>query len=249
MQRAAQFSRISTLVFAAMLVGCPAGEDASIETMIPAGAEAGRWVILEGANNTRDIGGYATRDGRTIRRGLVYRSGALSQLTAEGCHGFRELGIRRVIDFRNRLAPSPLFDGDAVCVFETSSMSLLPVLSEATEVPEQRYVQTVVNYAHSYRQAFELLAEPDNLPLLYHCAAGKDRTGIMTALLLTLLGVDRNRVIADYELSDLLAPPVSTGCLVELLDEIERQGGIEAYLSQIGVPAPTQDKIRELLLE
>ncbi|HOA74807.1 MAG TPA: tyrosine-protein phosphatase [Phycisphaerae bacterium] len=249
MRLARRFRLVSLLILVAMLAGCPAGEDAVIETIIPANAEAGRWIVLPGANNTRDIGGYATRDGRTVRRGMVYRSGALSRLTDEGCHGFRELGIRRVIDFRNRFAPSPLFDGDVPCVFEASSMSLLPVLSEPTDVPEQRYVQTVAKYAHSYRQAFTLLAEPNNLPLLFHCAAGKDRSGIMAALLLTLLGVERDMVIADYELSDLVAAPVSTGCLIELLDEVERQGGIEAYLRSIGVPTETQERIRGLLLE
>lgn len=227
--------------------GC--ASEQGIETIIVPDAEPGRWVVLDGANNTRDIGGYAGLDGRTVRRGLVYRSGELSDLTAAGCEAYAQLGVRRVIDFRNRLAPSPLFGGDAACVFESSAMTLLPVLNDPSEIPEQRYVQTVAIYADAYRQAFELLADPGNLPLLYHCAAGKDRTGIMTVLLLALLGVDRETIIADYELSELVAGEISTGCVVELLDEIDRQGGIETYLAEIGVNAATQGTLRMLLLE
>jgi protein-tyrosine phosphatase len=231
------------------MVGCPAGSDPPIETVVALDGEPGRWVILDGANNTRDIGGYGTEDGRVIRRGLVYRSGELSALSPAGCQAFADLGVRRVVDFRNRLAPSPLFGGDAVCVFEVSAMSLLPVINEPTEVPEKRYIQAVVDNAASYRQAFELIGDPENLPLLYHCAAGKDRTGIMTVLLLRLLGVDRDTIVADYELSDLVAPPVSTGCVLELLDEIDRQGGIETYLDNIGVTEAAQGSIRDQLLE
>lgn len=244
-------TRVSMMAFLPLawttLTGC--GLEQAIETVLVPDAAPGRWVVLDGANNTRDIGGYPASDGGTVRRGLVYRSGELSALTPLGCEVFAQLGIRRVIDFRNRLAPSPLFGGDVACVFEASSMSLLPVLNDPSDIPDRRYVQTVERFAASYRQAFELIADPDNLPVLYHCAAGKDRSGIMTVLLLTLLGVDRDTVIADYELSALVAGDVSTSCVVELLDEIDRQGGIETYLSGIGVSDSVQASIRSLLTE
>lgn len=231
-----------------ILAGCPAADE-PFETVIPENAEPGRWIVLDGAPNTRDIGGYVTADGKSVRHNTVYRSGTLSRLTADGCEAFAQLGVRRVIDFRNRLAPSPLFDGDKPCVFAAAEMSLLPVLSDATDPPEERYMQAVQRYSHSYRQAFQLLADEDNLPLLYHCAAGKDRTGIMTVLVLTLLGVDREQVIADYELSEPVAGYINTEWVITLLDEVDRQGGIEPYLANIGVSLETQATIRELLLE
>lgn len=249
MNSARCFHAVALLSIQVLLLGCPAGNEATLSTILPADAEPGRWVLLDGANNTRDIGGYLTGDGRTVRRNTVYRSGTLSRLTSTGCQSFRQLEVRRVIDFRNRLAPSPLFDGDAPCVFEASQMSLLPVLVPPSNDSDERYVLTVSRYASSYRQAFELLAVEGNLPLLYHCAAGKDRTGVMTVLLLTLLGVERQEVIADYELSDLVAAPVSTARVLALFEEIDRQGGIESYLAGIGVPASTQEAIRRLLLE
>ncbi len=125
-------------------------------------------MLLEGANNTRDIGGYRTADGRSVRWKTVYRSGTLSGLTPAGCDAFAALGVRRVIDFRNRLAPSPLFGGDAFCVFEKAAVSLLPVRSPDAGVQAPAYVRTVSDNVRSYRQAFELLADPANLPLLVH---------------------------------------------------------------------------------
>jgi hypothetical protein len=71
----------------------------------------------------------------------------------------------------------------------------------------------------------------------------------MTALLLTLLGVDRETVIADYELSELVAGYINPVWVGELLDEVDRQGGIEQYLANLGVSFQTQNTIRELLLE
>jgi len=221
----------------------------AIETVLPpADADAGRWVILDGANNTRDIGGYRTADGRSVRWKTVYRSGALSSLTDAGCDAFRGLGVRRVIDLRNRLAATPLFDGDVLCVFQAAEMTLLPVRDADTDLTAV-YVQTVKDNAESYRQAFKLLGDPANMPLLYHCSAGKDRTGIMTALLLTLLGVDRQTVIDDYLLSNLVAATVDVQAMIDLLDEVDRQGGIESYLAGIGVTSAEQIAIRSLLLE
>jgi protein-tyrosine phosphatase len=84
---------------------------------------------------------------------------------------------------------------------------------------------------------------------MYHCAAGKDRTGIMTALLLTMLGVDRDTVMADYALSDEVSASTKPENMAELLDEVQSQGGIECYLAGIGVTIETQGAIRDLLLE
>ncbi len=243
---------LSAAVAAAfILVGCVASTgNPSLTVLPPADAEPGRWVVLEGANNTRDIGGYETTDGRRVRRRTVYRSGSLAGLTPVGCEAFADLGIELVVDFRNRLSPLPFFNGDSWCVFLSARTVVHPVgaVGEGDDgVPP--YVQTVRDSADSYRMTFEALAYEGNLPLLYHCAAGKDRTGIMTALLLTLLGVDRQTVIADYRLSNDVGAPVSEGAIVDLLEEVDRQGGIASYLERIGVSAAVQVGIRANLLE
>ncbi len=215
----------------------------------PADAEPGRWVILDGANNTRDLGGYRTQDGRRVRWKTVYRSGTLSGLTPSGGEAFRKLGVRRVIDFRHRLAASSLFGGDASSVFRTARVTVLAIHAVKGDSTTSAYVLSVRQDSDSYRQAFELLADPANRPLLFHCLAGKDRTGTMAALLLTLLGVDHESVMKDYALSELAGQSVNRQAMNDLLDEVARQGGIDNYLTAIGVSAATRQAIRDALLE
>jgi protein-tyrosine phosphatase len=205
----------------------------------PADAQPGRWVVLDGANNARDIGGYPTRDGRHVRWKTVYRSGELSGLTSVGGQAFARLGIRRVIDFRYRSVCTSLFGGDASCVFRAAAVTLLPVRAGNLEPAGPEYVQRVRENREPFRRAFELLADPANRPILFHCQAGKDRTGIMAALTLTLVGVDRETVVKG----------VNRQAIIDLLDEVERQGGIDNYLANLGVSAATRAAIREALVE
>jgi Tyrosine phosphatase family len=219
------------------------------EVPLPEISSGSRWVKIDGASNTRDIGGYRTTDGHTVRWGILYRSGQLSELTAAGCQQFQALGIQRVVDFRNRLLPSPLFGGDVQCVFDLSAMSLLPVGGKEAPEKSVAYIQSVRDSAESYRKAFELIYDRRNLPLMYHCAGGKDRSGIMTALLLTLAGVDRQTIVDDYLLSTSDPAHADTSAMTNLLDEIDRQGGIEIYLDGIGVTPRMQRSIRDTLVK
>lgn len=215
----------------------------------PADAEPGRWIFIDGAQNTRDIGGYPTRDGRTVRRNLVYRSGTLSHVRSDGCDTFRELGAVTVVDFRNRLSPLPLYNGDVFCIHQAARVYGSPVSFRSDGPQAGRYIQGLRENAGAFRETFELLADPDRLPLLYHCAAGTDRTGVMTALLLTLLGVDHETVIADFRLSEQVGTPGNLEAMEALLGEIDSAGGIEASLNAIGVPPETQAAVRRLLVE
>lgn len=215
----------------------------------PADAEPGRWIFIDGAQNTRDIGGYRSRDGRTVRRKLVYRSGTLSHVTPAGCDTFRGLGVVTVVDFRNRVSPLPLYNGDVFCIHQAANVRGFPVSFRSDGPQAGRYIQGLRENADAFRRTFELLADPDRLPLLYHCAAGIDRTGVMTALLLTLLGVDRETVIADFRLSEQVGTRGNLEAMEALLDEIQANGGIEACLSAIGVSPETQAAVRRLLVE
>lgn len=218
-------------------------------TRPPADAEPGRWMWLEGAQNTRDIGGYRTTDGKVVKRGLVYRSGTLSHLTEAGCKAFRDLGIVTVVDFRNRLLAVPLYNGDVLGVFRAASVYGCPMSFKRQKNPQDTYIVGWQNNPDSFRRTFELLADRSHLPLLYHCQAGKDRTGVMTALLLTLLGVDRQTVLADFRLTDQVSLPGNVLAINHLLDEVQAGGGIEAFLAKAGITPEIQAKIRELLLE
>ena len=220
----------------------------SVTTPPPADAEPGRWVHLEGAANTRDAGDYPTCDGRRVRRGAVYRSGKLNRLTDEGVREFRLLHIKTVIDFCNRLTPWPLFDGDVWGVQFASSVRGCPISFAGDDTANDHYIRGVEENAAEYRAAFRLLADPDNYPILYHCAAGTDRTGVMSALLLTLLNVDRETIIADFRLSEKVNRPGKLLALQALLKHIDEKGGIRVYLESIGVSADMQQRIGNYLL-
>jgi hypothetical protein len=215
----------------------------------PADADPGRWVHVEGAANTRDAGGYPTTTGQTVRRGAIYRSGKLHRITTAGAATYRDLGIRTVIDFRNRLTPWPLFGGDAWAVQFASSVHGCPMSFRKHEPRDEFYVRGVRDNADAFRNAFALLAEPANYPVLYHCAIGVDRTGVMSALLLSLLDVDRDTIIADFRLSEQVDLPGNLRAMHRLFDEIDAAGGITPYLRQIGVGDDMQRAIRAALLE
>ncbi|MGD8452235.1 MAG: tyrosine-protein phosphatase [Phycisphaerae bacterium] len=215
----------------------------------PADAEPGRWIFIDGAQNTRDIGGYPTRDNRTVKRHTVYRSGTLSHVTDTGCGMFRQLGIRTVVDYRNRLSPLPLYNGDVFCIHQVAGVHGYPVSFRKEGPPEERYLLGLRDNADAFRDTFRLLADDEKLPLLYHCAAGTDRTGVMTALLLSLLGVDRATIIADFRLSEQVNTPGNLPAMETLLNAIDSAGGIEPFLTDLGVPSETQARLRDLLLQ
>jgi protein-tyrosine phosphatase len=215
----------------------------------PEAAEPGRWIHIEGAANTRDAGGYPTRDGRFVKRGMIYRSAKLNRLTSAGADAWRDLGVETVIDFCNRLTPWPFFGGDVWSVQLASFVHGCPMSFCKDGPTDEFYIRGVRENAGSYREAFELLTDAENYPVLYHCAQGSDRTGVMSALLLSLLGVDRETIIADFRLSEEVDLPGSLPAMNALLDSIDERGGIEAYLASIGLEGGMQERVRTLLLE
>ncbi|MFO0837449.1 MAG: tyrosine-protein phosphatase [Phycisphaerae bacterium] len=122
-------------------------------------AEPGRWVHVEGAANTRDIGGYATRNGQRVKRGMVYRSAKLNRLTDAGVVTFRGLHVKVVIDFCSRLTPWPLFGGDVWGVQLASSVRGCPMSFSKDGPPEEFYIRGVRENAGAFREAFALLAD------------------------------------------------------------------------------------------
>lgn len=240
---------VPLILIAVVLVWGSIPEGPIVVTPPPADAEPGRWVHVEGVANTRDAGGYPTRDGGFVKRGMIYRSAKLSRLSADGAETYRDLGVETVIDFCNRLTPWPLFGGDAWSVQLASSVRGCPISFSKDGPDEEFYTRGVRDNAASYRKAFEILADGENYPVLYHCAAGTDRTGVMSAMLLSLLGVDRETLMADFELSakvDLAGYP---DAMIALLDQIDAAGGVGPFLDELGVPRATQNRIRDNLIE
>lgn len=177
-------------------------------------------VVLEGARNCRDLGGYPTAGGRHVRTGALYRSDRLSTLTPDDLEELGGRGIRTVVDFRagpeverdrSRLWPDvtshislpvgDTVDGDISMVDQIFEGRLRSVSEDdMTEL----YLKMIGTYGERFAQLVAIAADIDHLPMLFHCTAGKDRSGIASALLLEALGVDRETVLDDYCLSNEL---------------------------------------------
>jgi protein-tyrosine phosphatase len=173
-----------------------------------------RHLEFERVHNFRDVGGYATDDGRTVRWGRLYRSDSLSKLQGDDWERYRRLGIRTVIDLRY---PVEIAKHGRVAEYEGLEYYNLSIeqhawdraAMESTLDPwrflASQYGQVIHEGVQEIREVLEIIATDAaaGARTVFHCAAGKDRTGITAALVLTLIGVSEHDVVADYALSEL----------------------------------------------
>jgi protein-tyrosine phosphatase len=180
------------------------------------GDDARRVLNLEGGVNFRDLGGYKTQDGRSVRWQTLYRSGSMGQLTEPDHAILSALKINGVHDLRtseererepNRWAAAagiPYWSRDYVSGFGVLWEMLtaeIPDPEAALEVMRQGYRRIPFEHAPSYQALLERLRD-GQVPMVFNCSAGKDRAGTAAALVLTLLGVKRETVVEDYRLTD-----------------------------------------------
>jgi protein tyrosine/serine phosphatase len=228
-----------------------------------------RGVAFTNVFNFRDLGGYRTVDGRSVRWRRLYRSDDLSRLGEADGERFRALGIRTVVDLRRTSEIEedgriPDFDG---CTYHHVHLvhehwpdrHFTDTAERATFVAE-RYRDILVEAADGVGAALRLIADPDRAPLVVHCIAGKDRTGVVSALTLALLGVPDDDIADDYTLSEV-AEPQSWAYLtrdrpdlqalrwthitvspregmLRFLDDLRaRHGSVEAFAESVGVTA------------
>ena len=249
-----------------------------------------RLVPLAGALNFRDLGGYRGRDGRLTRWGRLFRSDALHELTSEDVALLRTLGLRTVVDLRTGrelqtsgrgpLEPEPVAFHHLAVVQEgapgTAGDDGESVAAPAPPGDDlaERYLWYLEVGRGALVEALTLLGTADRYPLVFHCAAGKDRTGVLAALVLELAGVDREVIVADYlitaERIRLLldrwradpgfaermaeVPPsrfgVEAGTMEGFLDGLAtRHGGARSWAQGAGVPADVLDRLVDLVLE
>ena len=243
--------------------------------------------------NFRDLGGYATTDGRRVAWGRVYRSDGLHELTDADLEVLHGLGIRVVCDLRNTNEVD--VDVSRFPASEDVTRLHLPIGGEAAEAPSilelirageiaQLGVEAVVGIygamvehgAGPFGTVVRNAADPGNHPLLFHCTAGKDRTGVTAMLILSVLGVADDDILDDYELTTkyrsgrrveqlrpelervgvdvdavlpfLIAPRAVMEGTMSLIRE--RWGSVEGYLTALaGVAEATIAQLRDALLE
>lgn len=246
-----------------------------------------RVLPLEGGRNFRDLGGYATRDGRRVRWGRLYRSGSMAALTEAAYARLAELGVRVICDLRTtsereiqpvdwRRVPGlsywardyELSFGDLRALLASE----LPAADQARAAMVTAYRELPFEQAPAYGELFRRLAGGET-PLVFNCSAGKDRTGIAAALVLSALGVPEETIVEDYLLTNLafdrttsatyarmthIAPEVRDAILGVEQTYIraafaaieEAHGSMEGYLeARLGVTEDALGRLQAQLLE
>jgi protein-tyrosine phosphatase len=239
-----------------------------------------RLIALEGAVNFRDLGGYATLDGRRTRWRVLFRADGLSELSQTDFSVMRDLGIRTVVDLRSgHEVEQSRFDVEAhpVDFHHFPFINQLPDVEQWDRRPGllgAQYKEMLDDAAPQIIGALEVLTAADSRPAVFHCTAGKDRTGLLSALVLSLLGVPEETVVADYALSGEAMERLRAKLIVKYpdskdtisdIDEVfsanpanmvelfaylrERYGSVTEYAGAVGVPDAVVACLREELLE
>ena len=238
--------------------------------------------------NFRDLGGYLAEGGRTLRWGRLYRSDGLHAMTDHDVATMPGLGLRTVIDLRTRV--EAVERGSFPVDRHPVDHHHLPLMRRTWEDDTQlvtptepalvaefltaRYVEMLSEGGPSLAGVISLLARPRTYPAVFHCAVGKDRTGVVAAMVLDLLGVGHDLIVHDYTLSALgmarieewlvandpveaaswaqqpsawlASPPAAMAAFLELLQA--EHGGAAGYLTERGVPGTVIDAVRSNLL-
>lgn len=239
-----------------------------------------RHVTFEACFNFRDLGGYETIDGRRLRWGGVFRSDTLHRLTASDLDRALQLGVRTVIDLRSsaELDRTGRFGASDVAFHHLPLEDEIPAEPPPHDQPEPPpgvgYAKMATAGRGAVGDALRVIAEGDHA-VVFHCAAGKDRTGVLAALLLSTLGVPDEAIVADYHLSErslvpamawaeanepewatlmttfppwlLRAPTETMQAFLTILRD--RHGSIGGYLTDAGVDGRLVDRLRDRLLE
>ena len=265
-------SRVIILLLCVLAAGCASNVE-----------QPTRFYELEGARNFRDFGGYVTEDGERVAWGKLFRSNQPAGMTSADYGEVALLQLATVVDFRTaeeREAaqtewqgnPAPQFvllpmgsteafvelDAQVEAAIETEDIAALR--RAAVEV----YRRMPIEYAGELGVLLRSLASDQSLPIMIHCHAGKDRTGLSAALILSLLGVSRETIMADYLYSNdrLLSDGVERTAIEKIYWGVEEDWlrasfeGIEAHYGSLdryfevalGIDAATRARIRRNLL-
>ncbi|WP_205324910.1 tyrosine-protein phosphatase [Glycomyces sp. YM15] len=190
--------------------------------------------------NARDLGGTPLPGGSTVRMRALLRSDNHDLLTEAGIDAVRELGVVRILDLRHGWEagefPSPFGDDEIY-----RNLPLLGVYPGFDPTAPDDYRPEVDHAPDRVAAAFTAFAEAPPGPVLVHCHAGRDRTGILTAILLAVAGAAREDIVADYADTD----GAEAKTMQDLLDHFDRaHGGVAAYLVEAGVERRHLDTVR-----
>lgn len=239
-----------------------------------------------GLHNFRDLGGLPVLGGRATRRGLVFRSDSLHYLTAEGARVLVQvLGVRSIVDLRATLEqastrPGWIAEGGVDYVnlpFSDGFDEIDPALDERglRELVGRKYERYLAVARANIVEALErvAVAVDEGRPVVFNCTYGKDRTGVLAAIMLELVEVEREAVVADYVASQSAMPPLLARMAADpvhgpritlspkevyradeqsvrrFLDRLDNAGGAVAWAVDSGLLPSVVDRLRERLVE
>ncbi|GIU66524.1 tyrosine-protein phosphatase [Candidatus Phycosocius spiralis] len=255
------------------------------------------FILVEGVRNFRDFGAYPTQSGRTVAKHKLFRSANYAQMTNEGRAQLAELGVKTIVDLRRRhereQQPSQFHGLDVEVVTsslgEDDTLALPPHLEfirdtdltlQATHdhmLRAYRRIPWEPQHIQLFKETFDRLARHES-PLVIHCAAGKDRTGILCGLILHALGVDYDTILADYLLTNQVArdmdmiaryarqlslqfnkviEPATLAPMIGVHEDFlsqawshmdKREGGVDGYLARLGIDQAFKARLAESLL-
>lgn len=212
-----------------------------------------------GGRNFRDLGGHVAANGRRVRTGMVYRSAHLAEVPDR--HPLRELPLRTLVTLQSRLEVRHLGPPRAEFLESGVRWEHIPIgdpwfredgFYKIDTRPGHEHLVILTEFLEDWHAFFRILTERDVYPLLFHCSAGRDRTGVGAAMLLEMLGVDRDQIVADFLASNTTFPqmPLKRAQLVPIFELIDRHGGIGGFMQEvIGIDPTDIEAIRADLLE
>lgn len=243
-----------------------------------------RHVRFDGACNVRDLGGLPTADGGVTRHGVLYRADSLARLSAQDLERLVALGISTIVDLRtadecarapDRLPPGRAFDVYNPGFLPRGNLEMLEFINTGTCDPDTATATMIHQYRllarehlAEFRVVLDLLRAPGRHPLLFHCASGKDRTGLAAALVLLAVDVPVDWVVQDYTISnfqrrevDLFRQAAPNAAmeramaadpryLLAAIDTMRDEfGSIDRYLAEgLGLDAAARRALRQVLV-
>jgi len=243
-----------------------------------------RLIKLEAVHNFRDLGGYPTKDGQTTKWRTLFRADGLYRLTPQDAQTVIDLGVQTVIDLRTPNEVStrgtfpvkqfPVNFHHLPIIDATWNDGDTPEIEDVVEFLVWAYREMLEHASKKFADAIKLIAEQDVLPAVFHCAAGKDRTGLLAAFILSILGVPEEIISADYgktedgmkrliewakvkqpELADAYAnmparfAASDPRAMAIILDDLNKKhGSVQNYLLEIGVSEKVFTALRAELL-
>ena len=243
-----------------------------------------RLVKLEAVHNFRDLGGYPTDSGQVTKWRTLYRADGLYRLTPSDAQAVIDIGVRTVIDLRTHkevetrgtfpVEKFPVKFHHLSIIDATWNDGDTPEIEDVVEFLVWAYRHMIASAAPKFADAIEIIASTDVLPLVFHCAAGKDRTGVLAALVLSILGVQEEIISADYGLTEsamkrllkwaeVSQPDLATAyanmparfaaadprAMAIILNDLNtKYGSVQNFVREIGVSDETANTLRKSLL-